>query len=132
MREEEKRKEIPENVGTTGATAETTGGRMTGVGGDGKVMRGGAEGEMTGEEAEAEMMTEEEGGTGRGIIEIGEKTGTEIEEIGIIGGERGALQEEVEVKEVETWLPGFKVSLVLTGMEGEGWVMKEGEWEVRE
>ena len=51
--------------------------------------------------------------------------------------ERGAPPEEVEM-EVETWLQGFKVWLVLKGMEedewergmeGEGWAMMEEEWE---
>lgn len=137
-RGEETRKETRENAGTTGAAAETTGGRMIGVGGDGRVRIEGAEEEMTGEGEEAEMMTEEEeGGMGRGTTGIGEETGTEIEETGI-GDERGAPQEEVEVREVETWLQGFKVWLVLKGMEedewergmeGEGWAMMEEEWE---
>ena len=132
-REEETRKEIPENEGTTGAAAETTGERMTGVAGDGRVRIEGAEGEMIEEVEEAEMMTGEEGGTGRGITGIiGEETGTGIEETGITGDEIGALPEEVEVTEVETWLRGFKVWLVLKGMERVGWAMKEGEWEVRE
>ena len=112
---------------------------MTGVGGDGRVRIEGAEEEMTGEGEEAEMMTEEEGGMGRGTTGIGEETGTEIEETEI-GDERGAPQEEVEVREVETWLQGFKVWQVLKGMEGVGWekgtegvgwVMTEEEWEVR-
>jgi len=116
---------------------------MTGVGGDGRVRREGAEVEMTEEEEEeeAEMMTEEEGGMGRGRTGIAEETGTEIAEETETGVETGAPQEEVgeEETEVVTWLRGFKVWPVLKEMEGEGWeietegvgwAMMEEEWEV--
>ena len=143
MREEGRIRETPENVGMLGAAAETTGGRMrVGVGGDGRVRREGAEGEMKEEEEEGEeeMMTEEEGGMVTiETIGIAEEIGTEIVEIEI-GGEIGAHQEEVEeMVEVEIWPLGFKVWLVLKemevggwerGMEGGGWAMMEEEWEV--
>ena len=113
--------------------AETTGEMMTGEEEDGRVRREVAEEEMIEEVEEGvEMMTEVEGGMviGTGIGE----TETEIAET---EDERGAPPEEVEM-EVETWLQGFKVWLVLKGMEedewergteGEGWAMMEEEWE---
>ena len=142
MKEEGRIKETPGNVGMLGAAAEITEGRMkAGVGGDGRVRREGAEGEMKEEvEGEEEMMIEEDGGMATaettGIVE---EIGTEIVETEI-GDEIGAHQEEVEeMVEVEIWLRGFKVWLVLRemevvgwerGMEGVGWAMMEGEWEV--
>ena len=129
------RKGTRENAGITGAAAETTGGRMTGVGGDGKVRREGAEEEMTEGEGEAEMMTEEGGGMVIETTGTAEETETEIEETET-GDETEAPQEEVveEETEVEIWLQGFKVWPDLKEMEGEGWEtgMEEGGWAMME
>merc|ERR1719411_464891 len=100
---------------------------MTGEEEDGRVMREVAEEEMIEEVEEGvEMMTEVEDG-----MVIGTGIGETEKEIAETEDERGAPPEEVEM-EVETWLQGFKVWLVLKGMEedewergteGEGWAM---------